>query len=151
MLSRGLWDALALWPTVAWPIAFSSSYWAFLRICLASRALQGVSPLDRGSAAFLPTWGFLVAGAAFEVAVHASLLWLIGVPYLLVCLPIFIFGWTLLPGLLNEFGPALVLLPLAHLFFAAAFLVLLGFADIGFVRATNAQLYTLLTGIPVSL
>lgn len=151
MLSRGLLDALALWPVVAWPIVFSSAWWGFLRLCLASRASHGFSPLDRGSAAFLPAWAFLVAGAIFEAAVHATLLWLIGAPYLLVAIAIFILGWTLLPALLDGFGPALALLPPVHLFFAVAFLVLLGFADIGFLRTINEQLYGLLTGVPVKL
>ena len=151
MLSRGLWDALAVWPIIAWPIVFSSAWWAFLRICLIARARQGFSALDRGGAGFLPAWGFLVAGALFEAVVHAILLWLIGVPYLLIALAIFILGWTLLPGLLAEFGAALPLLAAAHATFALAFLVLLGVTDIGPLRALNSHLYSLLAGAPVTL
>lgn len=151
MLSRNLLDALALWPTVAWPIVFSSAWWAFLRLCLADRARQNYSVLDRGSAAFLPAWTYLVAGTLFEVAVHACLLWLIGTAYLLAALPIFLLGWTLLPALLDEFRPALILLPAVHVIFAAAFLVLLGLVDIAFLRAMNEQLYGLLIGRPITL
>ncbi len=151
MLSRGLLDSLAMWPTVVWPIVFSSTWWAFLRLCLASRARHGCSVLDRGSAAFLPAWAFLVAGALFEAAVHTCLLWLIGAVYVLVALPVFILGWTMLPALLDEFGFGFLLLAVVHVFFATAFLVLLGFADIGFLRPTNAELYGLLIGHPVAL
>ena len=151
MLSRGLLDALAFWPTVFWPIVFSSAWWAFLRICQFGRARSGFSVLDRGSRAFVPAWCYVLAGALFEIAVHATMLWLVGGWYILVAAPVFILGWTVLPLLFDEFSPAVVLLPVVHVFFAGAFMVLLGFLDIGFLRLVNAELYGVLTGVPVSL
>lgn len=152
MLSRGFHDALSLWPVAAWPMLFSSAYWAFLRLCRASEQRYGFSPLNGpGMTDRLTTWVYVPAGALFEAAVHLYLLWVIGAPYLLVAMPIFIFGWTALPALLDDFAPAMVLLPAVHLTFAAAFLVLLGFVRIGPLRALNAELYGLLTGVSVSL
>ena len=150
MLSRGFYDALAIWPTAFWPIVFSSSFWAFLRLYLGG---QGYGTLalstQRGATALF--WTFVPLGALFEAAIHLYLLWTIGAVYLLVALPIYLFGWTVLPALLDDFGPAVALLPMVHVGFAAAFLVLAGFIDIGPLRALNAEIYGLLTGVPVVL
>lgn len=151
MLSRGLWDVLSFWPVVFWPLVFSSAWWGFLRICQLGTLRRGYSVLDRGSPAFLPAWTYLIAGALFEIAVHACMLWLVGAEYALIGLLVFALGWTALPALLDEFSPAVVLLPVVHVFFAAAFLVLLGLAEIRFLRVVNTELYGLLTGVPVSL
>lgn len=152
MLSRGFYDALVFWPTVAWPLIFSSALYCFVRLCQLSRKRYGVSPLDPGgtkSALFV--YLFLPAAGFFEVAIHAYLLWLIGLPYALMPLPIYIAGWILLPSLLEDFGPAQLLLPLAYVCFAASFLVLLGFVDIDLLRLLNRNLYSLLTGLSVAI
>lgn len=152
MLSRGFHDALSLWPVAAWPVLFSSAFWAFLRLCRASQQRYGFSPLNGGRITdVLTAWVYVPAGALFEAAVHLYMLYVVGWPYLLVAPPIYIFGWAILPALLDDFGPALALLPAVHLTFAAAFLVLLGFIHIGPLRALNASFYALLTGMPVSL
>jgi hypothetical protein len=152
MLSRGFFDALAFWPTVAWPLIFSSTLYCFLRLCQMSRRRYGVSPLDQGdprAPVFL--YLFLPVAGLYEVAIHSYLLWTIGWPYLVMAVPIYIAGWILLPSLLEDFGPAQLLLPAAYLCFAAAFLVLLGFLDIDLLRQMNRQLYSLLTGLYISI
>jgi hypothetical protein len=152
MLSRGFFDGLMFWPTVAWPLMFSSALYCFLRLCQMSRRRYGVSPLDPGQARALAlVYVFLPAAIFFEVMIHSYLLWTIGWLYLIMPVPIYIAGWILLPSLLEDFGPAQLLLPLAYLCFAAAFLVLLGFADIDLLRALNRQLYSLLTGVYVGI
>lgn len=152
MLSRSFYDALVFWPIVAWPILFSSAFYAFLRLCQLSRAANGLSPLNgRGIAGVLTTWVFVPAGMAFEVVIHFYLLWRVGVVYIVMPVPIYVLGWIVLPALLDDFRPAFVLLPIVQIGVAASFLVLLGLADIGFLRAFNAELYTVLTGLQVAL
>jgi hypothetical protein len=152
MLSRGFFDALVFWPTVAWPLIFSSMLYCFLRLCQLSRQRYGVSPLDAGqSKAVAFNYLFLPAAGAFEALIHAYLLWTIGWPYLVMAVPIYIAGWILLPSLLEDFGPAQLLLPLAYVCFALSFLVLLGFAEIDAMRALNRELYSLLTGLSVAI
>lgn len=152
MLSRGFYDALLFWPTVAWPLIFSSALYCFLRLCQMSRQRYGVSPLDPGQPqALVFVYLFLPAAIFFEVTIHSYLLWTIGWPYLIMSVPIYIAGWILLPSLLEDFGPAQLLLPLAYLCFAAAFLVLLGFVDIDLLRSLNRHLYSLLTGVYVGI
>ncbi len=152
MLSRGFYDGLMFWPTVAWPLIFSSALYCFVRLCQMSRQRYGISPLDRGqpkAVAFV--YLFLPAAMFFEVVIHSYLLWTIGWTYLIMPVPIYIAGWILLPSLLEDFGPAQLLLPLAYLGFAAAFLVLLGFIDIDLLRSLNRQLYSVLTGVSVAI
>lgn len=151
MLSRGFYDTLSIWPTVVWPILFSSSFWAFLRLCLACHRISDVPPLTARRGGTAVFWTFVPAAALFEAAIHLYLLSVIGAGYLLLVPFIYIVGWTVLPILLEESGSALVLLPGAYLCFAAAFLVLIGAADIGVLRAVNSQIYALLTGVPVAL
>jgi hypothetical protein len=152
MLSRGFFDALVFWPTVAWPLIFSSALYCFLRLCQLSRQRYGVSPLDPGQPkAVAFNFFFLPAAGVFEALVHSYLLWTIGWPYLVMVVPIYIAGWILLPSLLDDFGPAQLLLPLAYVCFAAAFLVLLGFAEIDPLRLLNRELYSLLTGLSVAI
>ena len=152
MLSRGFHDALVFWPTVAWPLIFSSALYCFLRLCQISRQRYGVSPLDPGEPkAMAFNWIFLPAAGVFEALIHAYLLWTIGWPYLAMVVPIYIAGWILLPTILEDFGPAQLLLPLAYVVVAASFLVLLGFTEIDLLRALNRQLYSLLTGLSVAI
>lgn len=152
MLTRGFHDALALWPVAAWPIMFSSAYWGFLRLCGATQDRYGFSALNSGRRAFvLAARIYVPAGALFEAAAHLYLLSAIGPIYLLSVLPIYILGWWVLPALLDDLGPGQAVLPLLHGLFAAAFLVLLGAADIGWLRWMNAEIYGLLTGVAVAL
>jgi hypothetical protein len=152
MLSRGFYDALVFWPTVAWPLIFSSALCCFLRLCQISRQRYGVSPLDPGQLrALVFNFLFLPAAGVFEALIHTYLLWTIGWPYLVMAVPIYVAGWILLPSLLEDFGPAQLLLPLAYLCAAASFLVLLGFAEIDALRALNRELYSLLTGLSVAI
>jgi hypothetical protein len=152
MLSRGFYDALVFWPTVAWPLIFSSTLYCFIRLCQLSRQRYGVSPLDPGQPkAVAFNYVFLPAAGVFEALIHCYLLWTIGLPYLAMAVPIYIAGWILLPTLLEDFGPAQLLLPLAYLLAAASFVVLLGFADIDMLRIVNRQLYALLTGLSVGI
>ena len=152
MLSRGFHDALALWPTVVWPILASSVFWAFLRLCRASQERYGFSVLNGPRATdLLATWGYLPVAALFEAAMHLYLLWVIGWLYAFVAIPVYILGWMAVPALLDDFGPGQAVLPVLHLAFAAALVVLLGFADIGVFRTLNAELYGLLKGHAVSL
>ncbi len=152
MLSRGFYDALVFWPTVAWPLIFSSALYCFLRLCQMSRRRYGVSPLDPGRpTALVFIYAFLPVAGVFELMIHSYLLWTIGWAYLIMPVPIYIAGWILLPSLLEDFAPAQLLLPLAYLCFAVAFLVLLGFLDIDLMRLLNRQLYSLLTGVYVAI
>jgi hypothetical protein len=152
MLSRSFFDALVFWPTVAWPLIFSSALYCFLRLCQISRQRYGVSPLDPGQPkAVAFNFLFLPAAGVFEALIHSYLLWTIGWPYLLMAVPIYIAGWILLPSLLEDFGPAQLLLPLAYVSVAASFMVLLGFAEIDALRALNRELYSLLTGLSAAI
>ena len=151
MLSRGFFDALAFWPTVAWPLMFSSTLYCFLRLCQLGRQRYGVSPLDAGHPKAVAFYLFLPAAGVFEALIHGYLLWTIGWPYLLMAVPIYIAGWILLPSLLEDFGPAQLLLPLTYVAVAASFLVLLGVAEVEPLRALNRELYSLLTGLAVAI
>ena len=88
---------------------------------------------------------------AVEVSTHGYMLMVAGYEYAAVAIPIYIFGWILLPALLDGMRSALTLLASAHLVFVAAFAVLMGFADIALFRALNSDLYGLLTGLPAAL
>ncbi len=152
MLSRGFFDALVFWPTVAWPLIFSSTLYCFLRLCQISRQRYGVSPLNFGQPkAVAFNFIFLPAAGVFEALIHSYLLWAIGWPYLAMAVAIYVAGWMLLPFLLEDFGPAQLLLPLAYVGVATSFLVLLGVADIGLLRMFNRELYSLLTGLSVGI
>ncbi len=94
---------------------------------------------------------FFPTAAVFEVTVHAYLIFVIGYHYVIVVIPIVILGGILLPWLLDSLPMTQYVLPAVYLGFAGAFFVLLGFADIGLLRAFNAELYGLLTGYPASL
>jgi hypothetical protein len=152
MLSRGFYDGLVFWPTVAWPLIFSSALYCFLRLCQLSRNRYGVSPLDQDTTkALVFVYLFLPVAGIYELVIHSYLLWVIGWPYLVMAVPIYILGWILLPSLLEDFGPAQLVLPLAYVCFAMAFLVLLGFVEIDVLRLLNRQLYSLLTGLHVAI
>ena len=96
-------------------------------------------------------FGFLPTAAAFEVMAHGYMLMVVGYQYLAVAIAIYVLGWVLVPYLLDAFRPAFTLLALAHLVFASAFLVLLGFFEINLLRALNADLYGLATGFPANI
>ena len=152
MLSRGFYDVIAFWPVVAWPLVFSSCLYAIVRVCQVSREGFGVAPLD---ARFVPDamvlYLFFPAAVLFELAAHGYLLWTIGYWYTVMAIPIYIFGWILLPALLDGMRTGLSLLAVTHLLFVAAFATLLGFMDIAILRALNSDLYALVTGLPVAL
>lgn len=82
MLSRGFYDALAIWPTAAWPIVFSCAFWAFVRLFFGSRSF-GISAMSTRPGATALFWSFVPVAALFEAAIHLYLLWAIGVTYLL--------------------------------------------------------------------
>lgn len=152
MLSRGFLDPVAFWPVVAWPLIFSSCLYAILSVARVSGGGAAISPLDARrlpDAAIL--YVFLPAALTFEIFVHGYMLWLIGFEYLAVFVAIYVVGWILLPWLLDGWRPAQYILPAAHICLAAAFLVLMGFADIGVLRALNSELYSLFTGLPAKL
>ena len=153
MLSRGFLDPVAFWPIVAWPLIFSSCLYAILSVCRVwSGSDAGMSLLDARrlpDAAIL--YVFFPAALAFEIFVHGYMLWLLGFEYLAVFIAIYVFGWILLPWLFDGWRPAQYILPLAYICLAAAFMVLMGFADIGVLRALNSELYGLFTGLPAKL
>lgn len=152
MLPRGLYDTLSFWPAVMWPIVFSSAYWAFLRLCMISQQHNGFSPLNgRRAMDRVTAWLYVPGGALLEATVHLYLLSVIGGIYALVALPIAVLGWLTLPVLLHDTGPAPAILPMIHLGGASAFAVLLGLVEIGPLRALNAEIYTLLVGVRVTL
>ena len=150
MLSRGFYDPIVLWPTLFWPLIFSSCLYAIIKVCQAARADYGASPLDgtrRGDRFIL--YVFFPAAAVFEVAAHGYLFMLLGWKYLPLVIPIYIFGWVLLPQLLDSLPAVQYLLPGLYLLFAAAFLVLMGFLQVDLLAALNMQVYALLTGTPL--
>ena len=152
MLSRGLFEAMTFWPTVIWPLIFSSILLAIVQVCRLSASEYGVSPLDGSrppDAVIL--YVFFPVAAVFEVAVHGYMLWVVGWEYLIMALPIYVFGMILLPGVLDSFRPAQYLLPMLYIGFAASFIVLIGLLDIGFMRSFNTELYSLLSGYPTQL
>lgn len=152
MLTRGIFDAMSLWPTVFWPIVFSSCFYAFLRLCQMQRQRFGFSPLGgRRKTDFAVTYALMPIWILLEVAVHAYMFYVVGYFYVIVAIPIYIFGWILLPSILDGFRPGMTVLGLAHAVFAMAFAVLLGFADVSVFRALNSDIYTLLVGVPANL
>lgn len=152
MLTRGLFDSLSLWPAVFWPIVFSSCFWGYVRLCQTMATALGVSPIggprlqDK-----LVTYLAAPLAAAFEVGVHAYMLYVVGYLYIVVAIPVYVFGWVLIPYVLDSFRPGLTVLAATHALFVAAFLVLLGLFDIGFLRAMNGDIYGLLMGVPAAL
>lgn len=152
MLSRGFYDILQFWPIVAWPLVFSSCLYAIVSVSRVSAEGFGVAPLDRRRAPdALILYLFFPAAAVFEVLVHGYLLWTIGYEYAVMVIPIYICGWILLPWILDSFRPAQYLLPVIHVVFASAFVVLLGLADVGILRLLNSEFYSVLTGLPANL
>ena len=152
MLSRGLFDAMVFWPTVAWPLIFSSILLAIVQVCRLAASDYGVSPLDGSRQPdALILYLFFPAAAVFEVAVHGFMLWVVGWEYLIIALPIYVFGMILLPGVLDSFRPAQYVLPILYIGFAASFIVLIGVMDVGFLRYLNTELYSLLSGYPTKL
>ncbi|MHA1108875.1 MAG: hypothetical protein ACTSQV_07150, partial [Alphaproteobacteria bacterium] len=142
MLSRGFHGAVSVRPAAVWPIISSSCLHAYLRLCQMQREHYGFSPLSGRKATDVAfNFGVLPAAAAFEVMAHSYMLMVVGYEYLAVSIPIYIFGWILLPWFLDGFRPALTLLALAHALFVGAFLALLGFLDLNVPRALNADLY----------
>lgn len=152
MLSRGFHDALSLWPAVFWPIVFSSCFYAYIQLCKLLEKRYGFSPMNgRRKSDFLVTYAILPAGAAVEVMVHSYMLYVIGYYYVAVVIPIYVFGWILIPWILDGFRPGLTVLAMTHATFLAAFAVLLGFWDQNVLRALNSDVYTMLTGLPAAL
>lgn len=152
MLSRGFYDAMALWPAVFWPIVFSSCFFAYLKICSSTRVRYGSSLVGgRRTIDLLATYVGLPFGALVELAAHGYMLTVVGYEYAVVAIPIYVFGWILLPSMLEGMRSGLTILASAHLLFVGAFAVLLGFADVGMLRILNADIYSLLTGLPVAL
>lgn len=152
MLSRGLFDHLALWPAVFWPIFYSSCFWAFIRLCQILQQRHGFSPLNGRRKTDLATkFVILPLATIVEVVTHSYMFYVVGYPYLVVAIPIYIFGWVLLPTLLDGFRPAMTVLALGHGTFALSFAVLLGFWDLKVLRALNSDIYGLLVGVPTNL
>lgn len=68
MLPRGFYGALSFWPTVFWPLIFSSAFYAFLRCCHLSRAQYGFSPLDGApTPQLVAAWLFVSAAVVIEL------------------------------------------------------------------------------------
>ena len=152
MLSRGFYDAMTFWPIAAWPLIFSSCLCAIIQVCRLSQQTFGVTPLDaKRSGDALILYIFFPLAAIFEVSVHGYLLWLVGLEYLIIAIPIYVFGFILLPGVLDSFRTVQYILPVVYITFAMSFVVLLGFLDVGILRALNAELYSVLTGYPTKL
>ena len=152
MLSRGFYDAMTFWPIAAWPLIFSSCLLAIVQVCRSAQANYGVSPLDsKRSGDALILYIFFPLAAVFEVGVHCYLLWMIGVKYLIMAIPIYVFGFILLPGVLDSFRTVQYVLPVIYIGFALSFVVLLGFLDVGFIRVFNSELFSMLTGYPTKL
>jgi hypothetical protein len=152
MLARGFSDALAIWPTVVWPLVYSSALHAFLRLGSINRKRYGFLLFRRERRADpLVGWLFVPAAILFEALAHGYLLWRIGWVYLPAGIPIYILGRIVLPELLDGIPSAPLTLVTVHLVFAAAFVVLLGFADIRVLRTFNEVLYSMLVGVPVAL
>ena len=152
MLTRGIFDAMSLWPAVFWPIVFSSCFYAYLRLCQLQKQRYGFSPIGgRRKTDYVVTYGILPICAIIEVAVHSYMFYVIGYLYVIIGIPIYIFGWILVPSILDGFRPGMTILALTHATFVSAFVVLLGFADINVLRALNSDIYTLLVGVPANL
>ncbi|MFK7945329.1 MAG: hypothetical protein AB8B85_20800 [Paracoccaceae bacterium] len=152
MLSRGFYDAVVLWPVAFWPIVFSSCFFAYLKICQTLRSRHGYSPIGgRRKMDLAVTWLALPLAAGFELAAHGYMFMVAGYEYAAVAIPIYIFGWILLPAVLDGMRSALMILASVHLLFVGAFGVLMGFVDVSVFRALNSDIYGLLTGLPAAL
>ena len=97
------------------------------------------------------TYGALPAAWLIEVLTHGYMLLVVGYFYVVVVIPIYIFGWVLLPSVLDGFRPGLTVLAITHATFVTAFVVLLGFLDINVFRALNSDIYGILVGVPANL
>lgn len=152
MLSRGIFDAISIWPAVFWPIVFSSCFFAFVRLCQMQKQRFGFSPIGgRRRADLLVTYLVVPGSVLIEVAVHSYMLFVAGYVYVVVAIPVYIFGWILLPAILDGFRPGMTILAMTHATFVMAFAVLLGFADVNLLRALNSDIYGLLVGVPANL
>ena len=152
MLSRGLFDAVVLWPVAFWPMVFSSCFVAAVRLCHVQRSRHGVALLGEGRwARTALNFGLLPAVVTVELSAHGYMLMVAGYEYAAVALPIYIFGWILLPALLDGMRSAVLLLSAGHVLFLAAFTVLMGFWEVEALRMLNRDLYALLAGVPASL
>ena len=152
MLARGFHDAVVIWPVIFWPIIFSSCFFAYVRLCQAIKQRYGFSPIGgRRRADYIVTYGTLPLAALAEFLAHAYMLYIVGYYYLAVAIPIYVFGWILLPYLLEGFRPGLTILAITHATFVASFTVLLGFWEQNILRALNKDLYSLLTGVPAAI
>ena len=152
MLSRGLLDTLSLWPAVFWPIFYSSCFWAFVRLCQNAHQRWGFSLLtDKRPVAIVAKYSLLPLACMIEVATHAYMFMVVGYFYVIVIIPIYIFGWVLLPTILDGFKPAFGVLGAAYAGFVVSFAVLLGLWDVRVVRAVNSDIYGLLVGVPINL
>lgn len=152
MLSRGFYDTVVLWPVVFWPIVFSSCFYAYIKLCadLRNQLIPATGGIGQRAGQALGLTA-LAGAIAIEFMAHGYMLMVAGYFYLVVAIPIYVFGWILLPALLDGMRSGLGLLAATHLIFVSAFFVLLGFADIGVLRALNRDLYQLLTGLPAAL
>lgn len=129
---------------------FTSCLLAIIRICQISRQTYGCTPLDtRRTSDAIVLYLFFPTAAVFEVTVHAYLLFVIGYSYLLLALPVYVLGGVLLPWLLDRVPSTQYVLPIVYVGFAAAFLALLGFVNVGLLTGLNSELHTLLTGYPL--
>lgn len=152
MLSRGFYDAVVLWPVALWPIIFSSCFYAFLKLSAKLRTTHGITPFEgRKKTKLIVISLGLPFAIVVELAAHGYMLMVAGYMYAIVAIPIYIFGWILLPALLDGMRTGLSLLAVTHLLFVAAFATLMGFMDISVLRALNSDLYALVTGLPVAL
>lgn len=152
MLTRGLFDSLSLWPAVFWPIVFSSCFYAYLRMCQMLKERYGFSPLSgRRKSDMVVTYGAMPMAWAIEVLVHGYMFFIVGYFYVIIAIPIYIFGWVLIPAILDGFRPGLTILAITHATFVMAFLVLLGFLDFNVLRALNSDIYGLLVGVPANI
>ena len=152
MLSRGFYDIVVLWPVAFWPIVFSSCFFAYLKSCQLLAARHGHSPIGgRRKTDLFITYIALPAAAMIELLTHGYMLMVAGYEYAVVAIPIYIFGWILLPSLLDGMRSALIILAAGHILFVGAFAVLMGFANVKVLRALNSDVYSLLTGLPTAL
>ena len=112
----------------------------------------GISPLNsRLKTDMIVAYGAVPAAWVVEVLVHGYMFMVVGYLYVIAAIPIYIFGWVLLPSILDGFRPGLTILAITHATFVAAFLVFLGFMDINVLRALNSDIYTIFVGVPANL
>ena len=116
------------------------------------RVRLGVSPIggDRMTDRMV-TWLVLPFAGGVELAAHGYMLLVAGYMYLIVVIPIYVFGWILLPSILDGLRAGPAMLVANHALFVTAFAVLLGFAEFGFLRSLNGEIYALLTGLPAAI